>query len=280
MATLKTTLKTAMTEFSAVSLNIPSINRPLELYIHGEEDKYVSRQIREQGIWEPYETALVVKFLQPGSVFVDVGANIGYFSVLAAALVGDHGQVVAFEPDPANFALLQASAALNSLDGRIEAIEAGLSQNDSEGNLYLSKDNLGDHQIYAAGEGRESLPITLYKGGDFLRPRLHKLDLLKVDTQGSEYSVMLGLMPYLLELPQCPRIILELTPFSLRQSGASGRALIELLAQLAQPFWIIDHIEHRLAASNEAELSLWCDNVDSSEGDQGFMNILIGAVEA
>ena len=101
-----------------------------------------------------------------------------------------------------------------------------------------------------------------------------------MDTQGSEYSVMLGLTPYLLELPQCPRIILELTPFSLRQSGASGRALIELLAQLAQPFWIIDHIEHRLAACNEAELSLWCDNVDSSEGDQGCRNILIGAVES
>ena len=57
---------------------------------------------------------------------------------------------------------------------------------------------------------------------------------------------------------------------------ASGRTLIELLATLGEPLWIIDHIEHRLVLSSAQELALWCDNVDSTEGDQGFMNILLG----
>jgi hypothetical protein len=76
-----------------------------------------------------------------------------------------------------------------------------------------------------------------------------------------------------------PHIILELTPLSLRQAGASGRQLIELVATLGQPLWIIDHIEHRLVASTAAELALWCDHVDAVAGDAGFMNILVGAVE-
>ena len=105
---------------------------------------------------------------------------------------------------------------------------------------------------------------------------MDRLDLLKVDTQGSEYGVIQGLMPLLKNLSNPARIIIELTPLSLRQCGSSGRALIELLAQLGQPLWIIDHIEHRTVASSAAELAQWCDNVDAVPGDEGFMNIMVG----
>ena len=266
-----------MKSASPISLRIPDLPVPLQLYIHGEQDKYVSCRIREEGIWEPYETSLVLSLLQPGDVFVDVGANIGYFSVIAASVVGEGGTVFAFEPDPDNFRLLQASAGLNGLDQRIVAVQAGLAAAAGDGHLFLSEDNLGDHQIYTVGDERTSLPISLYNGSQYLAERLQRLDLLKVDTQGSEYAVMAGLLPLLQSLPRVPRIIIELTPLSLRQAGASGRALIELLASLDQPLWIIDHIEHRLALSNAQELSQWCDDVDAVAGDSGFMNILVGS---
>ncbi len=59
-------------------------------------------------------------------------------------------------------------------------------------------------------------------------------------------------------------------------AGASGRALIELLAELGEPFWIVDHVEHRLVPCAREELAVWCDNVDACEDDRGFMNILVG----
>ena len=71
------------------------------MLVHGERDRFVSRRIREEGVWEPYETSLVLAMLRPGDVFVDVGANIGYFTILAASAVGAQGMVFAFEPDPA-----------------------------------------------------------------------------------------------------------------------------------------------------------------------------------
>ena len=236
----------------------------------------MSRRIREEGIWEPYETSLVLSLLRPGHVCVDVGANIGYFSILAAAVVGETGAVFAFEPDPGNFALLQANAVLNKQQHRITAVQAALSTQAGAGELFLSEDNLGDHQIYAAGEQRKSVQIALLNGSEYLGERLQRLDLLKVDTQGSEYQVMVGLMPLLLAIPGATHILIELTPLSLRQSGSSGRELIELLARLQQPFWIVDHIEHRLVASNSEELAQWCDDVDAVTGDMGFMNILVG----
>jgi hypothetical protein len=102
------------------------------------------------------------------------------------------------------------------------------------------------------------------------------MDLLKVDVQGAEYAVLAGLLPLLQELPRPPVMIVELTPLSLRQAGSSGRALLELLATLDQPSWIIDHIEHRLAACSYEDLARWCDDVDAVSGDAGFMNILLG----
>lgn len=259
-----------------IDLLIPDLKDSLSLFVHGKQDKHVSRQIREEGIWEPYETSLVIKLLSPGSVFVDVGANLGYFSVLAASLVGESGSVVAFEPDPANFELLTASIEGNHFGSRIKAVHAGLSDRACDGRLYLSQDNMGDHQIYAGAVDRKSLPIKLLNGTDFLTQQIPHIDLLKVDTQGSEFQVMSGLMPLLKEQSTSLHILIELTPFSLRESGASGRALIELMAALNLPFWIVDHIEHALVKTSAEELATWCDDVDVCIGDQGFMNILLG----
>jgi FkbM family methyltransferase len=263
----------------AVDLRIPDLPQPLQLYVHGEEDQFVSRRIREEGVWEPYETALMLDLLHPGDVFVDVGANIGYFSVLAASVVGEEGAVFAFEPDPDNFRLLQANAALNEQQRCIAPVRAALSDTAGTGRLFLAEDNLGDHQVYAGEEDRPSLPIELLQGSEYLAERLRRLDLLKVDTQGSEFHVMAGLLPLLLTLPHKPRIIIELTPNSLREAGSSGRALIELLAELGQPMWIIDHIEHCLHASTAEELAVWCDTWDQVPGDRGFMNILVGQMK-
>jgi FkbM family methyltransferase len=270
----------SLTVSEAVALHIPGMQAELQLYVHGPEDKHVSRKIREQGLWEPFETSLIVSRLKAGDVFVDVGANIGYFTIIAASLVGEQGQVYAFEPDPENYRLLQENCAHNFSQSNVHAVCGGLSSRDCAGQLFLSEDNLGDHQIYAGTGEREQLDITLYHGADYLRRQFdhanfETLNLVKVDTQGSEFDVMLGLMPLLREMAVPPTILIELTPFSLRQAGSSGRELIELLAGLQQDFWIVDHIEHELVLSDAEALAQWCDNVDGVDGDEGFMNILI-----
>lgn len=261
---------------SPVPLNVPDASLPLQLYVHGEQDRHVSRQLREEGVWEPYESSLLLSLLQPGDVFVDAGANIGYFSVLAASVVGSEGQVFAFEPDPDNYRLLQANAGLNDMADCITAVRAALSEAPGEGRLYLSRHNLGDHQVFVGDDPRDSVPVELLRGSDFLADRVERIDVVKVDTQGAEYRVIAGLMPLIQELPSPPRLIVELTPHALRQAGASGRALVELLAALGQPMWIIDHTRGQLYASSAAELARWSDNWEVVRESRGFMNILVG----
>ncbi|MBA6411961.1 FkbM family methyltransferase [Parahaliea sp. F7430] len=259
-----------------VDLRVPGLSRSIKLQVHGPHDRCISRQLIEQGIWEPYETQLLLGLLKPGDVFVDVGANIGYFTVLAAERVGSSGKVFAFEPAPDNFALLLANVRDNGFNDQVEALAAGLGSESVEARLHLSEDNLGDHQLFATEQARHSVPVSLLCGAQYLATRLSRIDMLKVDTQGFEFQVIEGLLPLLLSLAQPPQILIELTPLSLRQAGSSGRALIELLAKLQQPWWIVDHIEHQLVASDAAALAQWCDNVDACAGDAGFMNILVG----
>ena len=257
-----------------VSLRVPGLTSPLEIFVHGERDRHVSRQLRKAGIWEPYESRLVLDSLQPGGVFLDVGANLGYFSLLAATRVGPTGRVIAVEPDPDNFSLFQHSVAHNGLSDVVQAHRLALSDRDGEARLYLSEDNRGDHQVFATGEARKSVPVTLRRGADLLDAVKARIDLVKIDTQGSEYDVVEGLLPVLVRCR--PRLLVELTPLSLRQCGSSGSKLIERLAGLQLPFWIVDHLGHRLVASTADELIDWCDNVDAVPRDAGFMNILVG----
>lgn len=265
-----------MTLTTPVPLTVPDVSQPLKLYVHGKQDRHVSRRLREEGVWEPYESSLLLSLLQPGDVFVDAGANIGYFSVLAASVVGPRGAVFAFEPDPDNYRLLQANAELNGMADCITSVEAALSEDPGEGELYLSADNLGDHQVFVGDGARDSLPVVLLRGCDYLAGKTERIDLVKIDTQGAEYHVVAGLMPLLSELDLSPRLIVELTPHALRQAGASGRALVELLATLGQPMWIIDHTQGELYATKAAELALWCDNWEAISESRGFMNILVG----
>ena len=129
------------------------------------DDLFVSGSLSTSNAWEAdMVQTLCDKFedIKGRADFVDVGANIGYFSLLAASVVGEQGAIFAFEPDPDNYRLLLANAELNGMEHRIAAVEAALSDVTGEGQLYLSADNLGDHQVYADDEQRSSVCSQMY----------------------------------------------------------------------------------------------------------------------
>lgn len=259
---------------TVVPLRVPGIDQPLHLRVHESSDVYISTRIREAGIWEPFETELVRRALKAGDSFLDAGANIGYFTVLGAACVGETGTVFAIEPEPRNFRLLEANIALNKFGARVRPHCVGLSDHAGSAQLYLHPDNLGDHQLHADDRDRETVLIPLVIGAELLGER--HLDLVKIDTQGAEHAVIEGLMPALKHSGSALRMIVELTPSALRRAGTSGAELIDTLETLGLAFAIVDHIEHRLVPIGAEELRQWCINLDSCPEDEGFMNIFLG----
>lgn len=110
-------------------------------------DSAVSTHLFVSKTWEPEETRLVSSLLREGDVFVDVGANVGYFTLVASDAVGKSGKVFAFEPEPKNFSLLRKNVQVNKCaNARCE--QKAVNGADRPVELFLSSFNYGDHRIF------------------------------------------------------------------------------------------------------------------------------------
>lgn len=256
-------------------LNIPDIAPGLRLAVHESGDQNVSPAIRATGIWEAYETYLVTQLVASGNTVLDVGANIGYYTVLLSRLVGPKGRVLAFEPEPVNVELLTSNVVENKADN-VDIMGVALGAEDSQARLFLSESNFGDHQVYSDGSNRPSLPIEIRHGDRLLKSQMiDSVDFIKIDTQGAEYGVLSGLSGVVKNSPKISMIV-EFWPLGLRRSGASGLDLIDLIQPWGLDLAIVDHIDGNLVDCSYQQLREWTEMVDSHEGDEGFMNILVG----
>lgn len=190
-------------------------------------DKLDSLRLKKgHGIYERTETTLIGSILKEGQVFVDVGAHIGYYTILAAKIVGEKGAVYSFEPEPDNFKVLNRNIVDDNLT-QCHAYQATLSGRSGISRLYLSKVNSGDHQSFYTPD-RESvdvIAITL----DRSMSRINKeINFIKIDVQGWECSVLRGAYRTL-KHPSNVKLLIEYYASGLKMAGSSGSELLTLL---------------------------------------------------
>ena len=141
--------------------------------------------------WNDPAEKFAARWLKPGGVVVDAGANIGTFTATAATCVGPHGRVHAFEPHPASFSALLQTVQMNRF-ANVECHHAALS--DKTGTLRIS--NLGrkddnNHIVEQTFGGIDTPALTL---ADFIaRENFTRIDFLKIDVEGHELAVLKGL---------------------------------------------------------------------------------------
>ncbi len=145
------------------------------------------------GTFEPAETSLVEKYLQPGMTFVDVGANVGYYTALAAGLVaGNGGRVIAFEPSAYAFEKLHSMVRANKLQ-HVTAVHAGLSDTAGPGRLYLGIGSHNHSPTMVAHAGATATEISVVSLDDEAeRLGIDRIDLMKIDVEGHEPKVLSG----------------------------------------------------------------------------------------
>ena len=179
------------------------------------------------GVYEPEVTAIFRRMVRPGMGVLDLGANIGYFSMLSASLAGPSGLVVAVEPNPRNVKLLEASRRANGFDQmRVCQVAAGpepglLMLNTSHSNGTTS----GLPPELASLFGAEIVPCVT---ADSLVPPERRVDLVKVDVEGAEYLALSGAVDILRR--DRPMIVSEFSPGLMPGiSGISGPEYLDWL---------------------------------------------------
>lgn len=175
----------------------------------------IAREACLTGRTAPAETAAVVASLPRGGTFVDVGANWGYFTLVAAHAVGESGRVVALEPDPRVHAELRANLRRNGIRN-VAALAVAASDRAGEATLsgYAEADrNRGVSSLVAAPAGdAPSFPVRTAPLDDLLDEQsVDSVDLVKIDVEGAEELVVRG-MARGLASGRYRRILVELHP--------------------------------------------------------------------
>ena len=186
-------------------------------------------ELATREVYEPMETALLVKELRKGDVFVDIGANIGYYTLIAARAVGESGRVRAFEPDPANFKLLVRNVAANGYSNA-DLMELAVSDREGDAKLYLNETNRGDHRIYDAGEKRGAVPIRTVTLDGYFKKLDKRVDFIKMDVQGAEALALAG-MKGLLRRNRKVKLLTEFDPGHLRNCGSDAARFLSDLRE-------------------------------------------------
>lgn len=196
----------------------------------------VQQQLFLRGEWEPTISSTIRKILRPGDVFVDVGANIGYYSLLASHRVGNGGAVLAFEPLPDNVEQLVRNVRTNAAEN-IVVLSIALGQETRTVNLYAGAfGNVGWSSlrpVSACVARVVCCPLDALLGQE-LQARIR---LVKVDVEGAELGVLMG-MGSLLTQEHPPLVICEVTEGFLRELGHRASDLIGYMRGLGYRVYI------------------------------------------
>ena len=163
------------------------------------------------GLYEEFQTELMRKNLKPGDTFLDLGAGIGYHTVIISKIVGDKGRVISFEPDPNYFKLLKKNAKENDCNN-ITPFQKAVSNRSGKTKFYLY-DKVGRNRLEEVNyclsgkfEVRDCIEIENVKLDDFLKDE--KIDFIKMDIEGSEYLALDGMKSLIKKNPKI-KIIAE-----------------------------------------------------------------------
>jgi FkbM family methyltransferase len=165
------------------------------------------------GTYEPELQEAIGKLVEPGMVSYDIGANIGYISLLLAHAAGESGRVIAFEALPQNVARLRQNLALNGMEERVEVVHAAVTDQPKPVHFLVGpssgtgkvEGSAGRHELHYS----QSITVPGIALDDFVFGRGHpKPDMMKIDIEGGEVLAVPGMLRVLSEVR--PVILMEL----------------------------------------------------------------------
>jgi FkbM family methyltransferase len=210
--------------------------------------EHMQRRIFWMGFYNRDIVALLDRLVRPGMTFIDVGANIGEITLVAAKRVGAGGRVIAFEPVDLVAERLQAHVTWNGL-AQVAVVRAGLADSRGTAPIFAStghksdgEENWGLNSLF--GSDADQIPLQMVQlttlDGYFDEHKLDQVDILKIDIEGSELPCLKGARDTLRKFK--PHLIIEIQNDSADAAGYSPADILDYLAGLGYRFECIGRL--------------------------------------
>lgn len=239
------------------------------LYVRSS-DRDVGGAIAKGGAYEPHVSALLRRELARGDTFLDVGANIGYFSMLAAHLVGPVGKVIAVEPMDKNLQLIYLGIEKNGFEN-VEVFPFGASDRSALVPI-VTDPNTSNALIQSAESQRRPSLFAPTRTLDWMCAGLDRLDLVKMDIEGHEMFAWRGAKDLFARFK--PKITTEFHPLAMRENaGIDCRDYVDLMFRYCRRIQVIVSPEQLVACSNFEEVMAQWELSDKRHGGSGSSHL-------
>lgn len=194
-------------------------------------DLSLYHQFLKFGLYEPDISRYVINTLKKGDVFVDVGANSGYYSLLASNLIGKSGLVYSFEPHPETFERLRENIRLNEVDN-VKAHNIAISSYDGKGTLNVSKSSDGLNSLKFIPLAAGKIEIDVRKLDSILSEMT--INAIKIDAEGAELDIIQGASE-LISRSRGLKIVYEM------DKEETGQKLLDKLSHLGFNSYVVEN---------------------------------------
>ena len=196
----------------------------------------------ETGELERGTRILIQKYLRPGNVFIDVGANVGMHTLAAARAMQGQGKIIAFEPFEPTMRMLEKSIWMNGFSSMTEIHQAAVSNAAGRQQLFIGATS-GHHSLFALepspnnAQGPVEVPLVRL---DSVIAAGQRIDLMKIDAEGAELEVIEGAISLIADNPEIA-LIVEFGPSHLRRTGRTPSQWLDSFNQLGLYYRVINN---------------------------------------
>ncbi len=209
-------------------------NHDIPLNIHGAKmyvrtpDRLVAGLLWKYSLLEPYETSVVKRMVKPGMCIYDIGANIGYYTVLFSSLVGTRGRVYAFEPEPENVRLLQKNITSNNIPN-IVVVPMAVSKKNGTAKFYVCGEHKGNHTLCPPNQEWKTITVPTVTIDTFVKIN-RTPQIIKMDMEGAESLAFKGMTHFIKHI-QHLTIFCEFSPDAISAGGCSPHGFLRTVKQ-------------------------------------------------
>ena len=246
-----------------IKMGIPKILKIEEGQLELDQSDVAVSGLLALGSFEETEVKMFREKLEIGMTVIDVGANIGYYTIITGKRVGVNGRVLAFEPEENNFSLLSRNISLNKLNN-VTVFKIALANKSGEESLYLDNDNKGHHSLSSQKSRTEKIVLVRTDTLDNILEKYGspKVDLIKMDIEGAECLALEG-MAKTLAINLDLILLTEFYPQAIRRLGRSPLQFLKNLVKLG--FFLSEIDENKKCLKKIGDLELFVSNFPKGE---------------